>query len=467
MCGIAGAFGSAAQDGTVEEMLERIAHRGPDGRGIYRSGDLALGHVRLSIQDPLPRSDQPYTYGETVITFAGEVWNWREIREELETCGLEFETEGDTETVAAAIDFYGRSEALQLFEGLWTLAVHDRYGDSWLARDTFGKVPLYFHETGGGLLGCEVTWSSERKAWTGDARHLAEPVPPGCVVEFGATTEVFPYTGIAPTGPLTASQVLVNLREGVRTRLRLADVPVCCLISGGLDSSLILALAKEEMPDVVAYCAYADPESPDLLNARKVAAELDVPLREVEVPWPDEEAVREAIRTIEIPMKAQIEIATLCLPLAAQISADGFKVVLSGEGADEIFGGYGGMARRAGSDEEWRETRMVQIEKMARGNFIRTNKTFMRHGVEMRLPFIDRQLIEGVLAHDRQGCPPGKGLLKDAATDIIPSYIIKRQKETFQGAAGVIDHMAGVLDGKQVKRYNEIVREEFGGMVRG
>jgi asparagine synthase (glutamine-hydrolysing) len=233
------------------------------------------------------------------------------------------------------------------------------------------------------------------------------------------------------------TSVLADLRDGVALRL-VADAPLCCLVSGGLDSSLILALAKKDKPDVVAYTAKIDEASPDLIAARRICQELEVPLVEVAVEPPDAAALSQAVRAIELDSQAQVEIAALCLPLAQAIASDGFKACLSGEAADELFGGYGNMciaASRVG-DAGWRDIRVKQLDKMARGNFVRCNKAFMAHGVECRLPFMHRPLVESVLSMGKADCPPGKKLLKGIASAVLPEWVGKRTKETFQGASG-------------------------------
>lgn len=463
MCGLMGSVGAVGPP--VEEALDRIAYRGPDARGV-RALDAAIhGHVRLAIQDPDSRSDQPFIYRDLLLSYAGECWNRDLIRGELTQLGYGFETTGDTEVVAAALHAWG-TDALDRLEGMFAMVwTRERHG-TWLARDRWGKVPLYVLDDG--LMG--VAWASERRAFGGQAARAAPVSPGGWVAVNGGAAEGRWYPADPPAfrwpGVDRAAWVRDRLRRAVRDRL-LADVPLCALCSGGLDSSLVLALAARERPDVVAYVARCGPPGPDVEAARRLTAELGVELREVEVPEPTPERVREAVEAIEIPTKVQVEIALAVLPLAEAIARDGHKVVLSGDGADELFGGYGTMARRASSDDAWRRVRVERVRKMGRADLIRANKAFMRHGVESRTPFLDRRLVEAVLSLGREECPPGKRLLKEAARGVLPDWVIDRDKETFQGGTGVAALCEELFDGGQVKRYNEMAREAFGALPRG
>ena len=155
------------------------------------------------------------------------------------------------------------------------------------------------------------------------------------------------------------------------------------------------------------------------------------------------------------------------MPLAARIRAEGFTVCLSGEGADELFGGYGNMCIRSARLDEagWRDLKVYQLEKMARGNFVRCNKAFMAGGVECRLPFLDRRVVESAVNWDRAGSPPGKRALKEAARPLLPGWAIRRRKETFQGAGGAAAAAAKIFD-SPARAYNRYARAQFGHIPR-
>lgn len=457
MCGLAGAVGSPVP--VVEAMLDRVAHRGPDGRGLVEAHGALHGHVRLALVDLTAASAQPFRLGDAVLSFNGEVWNHVELRAELEALGRRFATRGDTEVLAAALDEWGVDGALPRVDGMFALA-WSKAGRTVLARDRYGKVPLYVLRRPGGRW----QWASERKAWAPPASAAAAPLPPGTRLDL-SDGKVSRWYALPSSSRHAAADLAGLLRASVRRRLA-ADAPVCVLASGGLDSSIVLAAAREVRRDVVAYAAVHDPASEDLASARRFCAELGVPLREVVVGKVGEGAARDALRSIEIATKAQVEIAVLCLPLAERIAADGFKACLAGEGADELFGGYGNMCIQAskGGDELWRDIRVAQLEKMSRGNFVRCNKAFMARGVEARLPFLSPDVVELALSLGKAGCPPGKKLLKEAFGGIIPSWIIKRQKDTFQGASGVSRDLAAAI-ADPARFYNAEARRTFGGIT--
>jgi asparagine synthase (glutamine-hydrolysing) len=432
MCGLFGAFNWSGVD--VSSRLARLAHRGPDGAGVASAGAAVHGHVRLALVDLTSASDQPFRYAGAVLSFNGEIWNWREVRHDLQALGRTFSTNGDTEVLAQALDEWSL-DALPRLQGMFAFAWSSRDGRHVLVRDRFGEVPLYVARRGDAYL-----WSSERKAF--DTSEQAIALPAGTLLDMASGILTRWYDAAAPR-PFDPRPIAELLARGVTLRAT-ADAPVCCLISGGLDSTLILHLAHQIAPpgqEVVAYTAKLDSDSADLRAARRVTDHLGVRLIEVPVQRPDAAALSAAVKAIEIPSKAQVEIAAMCMPLAAAIASDGFKACLSGEAADELFGGYGSMHIKGyrADDDEWRAVRLAQLAKMARGNFVRCNKVFMAYGVECRLPFMEQDLVEATLAMSKAQCPPGKGALKAAAEGLVPRWVIDRQKDTFQGGAGMID----------------------------
>lgn len=445
MCGIVGSY---QQDLDIDEALDLLAHRGPDGRGVVEHEGVTHGHVRLSIQDLSDASAQPFRYRDGVLSYNGELWNADPLRLELEDLGHTFATTGDTEVLAAALWEWG-DDVFHRLDGMYSFC-WTRDGWRILARDRFGKIPLYVTRKGSAWA-----WASEVKAIPGKG---AKPLPPGFTLDLDSGRLRRHYA--VPLRWREPEPLLPYLEDGVLKRL-VSDAPLCCLASGGIDSTLIMALAKSYRPDIEAFHSYIDPDSPDLAAARRITDELEIPLTEIQVPPPTEEDLIAAVKAIESPMKAQVEIAVLCIPLAKVIADNGFKVCLSGEAADELFGGYGNMAI-AGSkatDAGWQLIRLKQVEKMSRGNFVRCNKAFMAGGVECRLPYMDRGLVELVLNLRKRDCKPGKGALKEAARGFIPQWVVSRSKETFQGAGGGTAAAAEVV--ANPKRFYESVYREL------
>lgn len=450
MCGIAGTIGGTVAD--VNTMLDRIQHRGPDGRGVHEHGGTIHGHVRLAMMDLTSASAQPFRRAGGTLSFNGELWNFQELRAELMALGEKFGTTGDTEVLAAMLSRHGL-ECLPQIDGMFAFAWSSPAGEHWLVRDSFGKIPLYVNMTATGY-----SWASERKAFPKGMQPVT--IPPGSAFNLTTGQWLKWYQMPKPNG-CNPARVLELIRRGVAKRLN-ADAPVCCLISGGMDSGIILALAKEQRGDVVAFTAVFRSDTEDAKSARRLCAELGVKLFEVPVML-DERTVREAINAIEIPSKAQIEIACLCLPLARKVYAEGFRACLSGEAADELFGGYGNFCIKASKETDSGVVKLREqaLDKMARGNFIRCNKAFMAHGVECRLPFMEQELVESVIPLGKKESPPGKKLLKEACRGVIPQWVISRTKDTFQGGSGASDELARRYS-SPIKYYNAEIRSMFG-----
>lgn len=447
MCGLAGVYGGTETE--VIKMLDKIQHRGPDGNGIFIHNQAIHGHVRLSLVDLSEASSQPFCRNGHTLTFNGEIWNYKSLKNESNS---EFISNGDTEVLLDQLERFGLG-CLPDLDGMFAFVWSSPTGDHWVIRDSFGKIPIYIVKTQTGYA-----WASERKAFKRGLKPIA--IPAGTA--FNMTTGQWLKWYEAPKHQSTTpAEVIGLLDDGVQKRLE-ADAPVCCLISGGIDSSIILALAQKHNKDVTAFTAVFNEESTDLLASRKLCNELSIDLIEVPITVTSE-SIQHAIYSVEISSKAQIEITLLCIPLAERIASEGFKACLSGEAADELFGGYGNFCIQASKLEgkEILPLRQKQLEKMARGNFVRCNKAFMAAGVECRLPFMEQELVERVILLDKKESPPAKKLLKEATHDLLPSWVINRRKDTFQGASGLADEMAKRV-ANPVLFYNNELKKKFG-----
>lgn len=436
MCGVVGGLGKVDARG-----LRALKHRGPDAEGTFEGRRFWLGHTRLSIIDPQARSDQPFRRGRVVLAYNGELWNYRELRAELQALGERFSTQGDTEVVASALERWGE-EALPRFQGMFGLAWTDDEGESLrLARDRFGEVPLHV------FVGRPFAFASEVKAFRAmelDGRGV-EWVQPGEVWKvtersFQRRRWYAPMVSPLELQPEEAqARVLAGVRAGALERT-ISDVPVCTLLSGGVDSAAVAAHLVQQLPGLVGYVAVMDPKSLDLRCARETAEHLGMELREVKVPQPTAEDLAGVVEAIEQPHKAQVEIGWACTVLAQRMRADGFRVTFSGEGSDELWASYG-MSYHGIKDRGWYEYRRELFVGQHRKNFARCNKIFMRHGVECRLPFLNTGLVELALSLPESAVQKGrsrpKAVIQEAHAALLPGRVVRRPKLAFQDGMGL------------------------------
>ncbi len=466
MCGIAGAYGK-----TVDAALDAMAHRGPDARGMEQVGPyLELGHVRLSIIDLDERSNQPFTYGGTTIVFNGEIWNYRELRGDAEAAGKVFKTESDTEVLACLLDQHG-VEGLALVQGMFSVAWSRDGSDCWIARDRFGETPLHFS------MYPKFCFASEVKGLLALGIHPAniEWLPPGSVLRVTreqkklnflrwyelATCQRFDDPDQA------ANRVRDLLRWGCEERA-ISDVPVCTLLSGGIDSAAVAACLKAEaFPDLVAYTAVMDLGSPDLACARETAEMLGIQLQEVFIMPPTAEDLSGIVRLIEMPSKVQVEIGWPCLKLAEAMRSDGFKVTYSGEGSDELWGSYG-FAYHGIRSKGWFAYRRELFLGQHRKNFARCNKIFMSRSIECRLPFLSTGLVEYALGLGERAVKDGrhpKAIMSRAFRGMVPERVATREKLAFQDGLGIKRVIAKEIPAPD--RYYEAEFTNHFGLYRG
>lgn len=376
MCGFVGIYdrsGGGAKPGAVEPMLQVLMHRGPDGRGTWAEDELALGHVRLSILDLSERAHQPIVSGDgsAVLVYNGEVYNYRELRRELGGSGVRFQSSGDTEVVLQALLQWGPERAIPRFNGMFAFAYFDkRERTLWLARDRLGIKPLYVGECGSSLL-----FGSEPRALLAHpgSSHGPDRLAIASFVMRGRPDprNTF-HEGITALEPgtwwriqggsvqrrrwfhvldaLDVDRILTNggddavgrferaLDESIKLHLA-SDVPLATICSGGVDSSLITAVAKRHHPQITSYVADLPFENGEAEAAQQAADSLSVRLTRVRVEreqflrlWP------EAVLHDGHPCFHRSNVALLAL--VRKCSQDGIKVLLNGEGADELFGGY-------------------------------------------------------------------------------------------------------------------------------
>ncbi len=438
MCGVVAGLGPA----DLRPAVDALRHRGPDARGFAEVAGVRLGHTRLAIQDLDSRSDQPFRFGQVALAYNGELWNARLLRDELAGLGVTFVTSGDTEVVAAALDRWG-SDALPRLEGMFALAWTIGDGVLHLARDRFGEVPLHL-----AVSRTQAFATSEIKGLgtLGVRRPQITDVGPGehVTVRSGGLVDRRRWYA-PPVEPVVIDRAEASrglrklLDDGVMARA-ISDVPVCTLLSGGIDSAAVTHGLVRRLGTVTAYTAVYDPKARDLRCARQVAEALGIPLVEVAVPAPSSDDLAGVVRAIELDSKAQVEIAWPCLCLAQAMRADGFRVTFSGEGSDELWASYG-FAYHGLKTAGWHDYRRDLFLAQARKNFVRANKIFMAAGVECRLPFLQTPLVEFALSLPREAVQDGrarpKAVLQDAYAGSLPTEVVRRPKVAFQDGMGI------------------------------
>lgn len=444
MCGLIAAAGPA----DLGPAVAALAHRGPDASSSTTAAGVTLGHTRLAVQDPGARSDQPYRDGPLTVVYNGELFNAPAVRRLVEQAdpGRTWATTGDTEVITAALAVLG-PPVLAVLDGMFAVAwADDRApGVLHLARDRHGEVPLHVHRA------APLLAASELKAFTALGRRCGPAVVdvgPGewwTITGEEITRARFHRLTAAPAPGMTRDQAVpalaAALAQAVDRRV-ISDVPVCALLSGGIDSAAIVLELTRHHPDLTCYTARLDPRSPDLRCARETAAALGVRLVEVPVDPPTADDLTRAVEVIEQHSKAQVEIAWPCLALAAAMRSDGFRVTYSGEGSDELWASYG-FAYRGIAAAGWHGYRRDLVAAQAVRNFPRVNKAFLSAGVEARLPFLDPDLVDLALSMPRAAVqdadtPAGrKAVLQNAYSGRLPDTVTRRAKLGFQDGLGL------------------------------
>ncbi|QKW14905.1 asparagine synthetase B [Verrucosispora sp. NA02020] len=443
MCGIVLSVGPEADPAIFRRMLATLVPRGEVTETRYESGLLA-GTRRLRVVDR-DRAVQPWLSADErwLLCYNGEVFNHHELRAELTALGHRFTSASDTEVVLAAFERWGEEMVTRL-RGEYALAIAERpTGRVYLARDPLGVKPLYWSRAPGCLH-----VASEVKALV-PARAPVTEVPPGHHgwVDEDHRVHLRPYVDLLALGadqpPVTdpdeaALLVRDTLTDSIRVRLD-TDLTVGVVLSGGLDSSLALLHTAQSHPDCVAVTVGA-PGSPDLAYARRLAQELGVPHEVVELRPRDIRLadVREAIRISELTEYGDIINAVVSVPIFRRLRELGVKVVLTGDGSDELFGGYP-MYHEVGPAAS-RRLFLHKIRNLCRTELQRVDRTSMGFGVEARVPFLDLALVELAMRLPldlkmRDG--QEKWIVRRAFADLLPDYIRRRPKNPMSYSSGL------------------------------
>lgn len=440
MCGFVGVAGPGREQ-LVERLLPLLAHRGPDGSGVTAAGDYALGHRRLAIMD-LEGGAQPMAdpgSGECIV-HSGEVYNHLAMRKQLS--GNTFRTKSDAETILrlAASDL-DPGEWLPQLEGMFAFAISGPSG-LFMARDALGIKPLYV-----GRRGDHALFSSEIRPLLDAAEDIWE-FPPGSYLRTGQGLKRYRKTPDLDATPMAAHEarreLLQRLIGSVRASLT-SDVPVGALLSGGVDSSIIVAIAARFVRKMPTFSVGME-GSPDLLHARAVAEMLGT--RHRERVYTFEEAVDALPEVIGRLESFDCALVRTAIPyyLLARLASEHVKVVLAGEGADELFGGYDYLRPM---DPQALDTELRQITlSMHNTNLQRCDRMGMAHGLEVRVPFLDDPALVEFAMRLRPELKlagksrTGKWVLRNAALAFLPLEIVGRPKARLADGSGLGERMS-------------------------
>jgi asparagine synthase (glutamine-hydrolysing) len=451
MCGIAG-IANAADERVVREMLGTLRHRGPDDTGYHQDDHHALAHARLSIID-LGGGKQPMSdaAGRNHVVFNGEIYNYQDLRDELGDG--QFRTNSDTEVLLHLAHSEDEPrEWVARLDGMFAFALAQDDGLT-LARDPLGIKPLYVGVREGALV-----FGSEIKAMLVACDEVDE-FPPGHIyTPDGGMQRYYELEGGAESVTTVGEAqrgIRTRIEAAVRKRL-LADVPVGVFLSGGLDSSLIAALARRYKDPLDSF-AVGTEDSEDLLRSRRVAEYLGT--RHHERTYTLEEALAVLPEVIYYLESFDCALVRSAIPnyLLAKLASEHVTVALSGEGADELFAGYSylkGIEPRLLQDELLHITRALHNT-----NLQRCDRMSMAHGLEVRVPFLDIDLVSYAFGMDTKLKLHGdeqteKWILRRVAQELLPDDTAWRRKAKFAVGAGLSDALGRYAD-------REISDEDF------
>lgn len=458
MCGIVCAFDikSNQQDlrSVVLKMSKKVRHRGPDWSGIFYSDKAILAHERLSIVDPQSGKQPLYSKdGNLVLTINGEIYNHQEIRRRYEN-SWQFLTKSDCEVILPLYNEKGPAFIEEL-NGIFAFALYDKEKDSYfIARDHIGIIPLYI---GWDSFG-NFFVASELKALEGVCLTIKEFLPGHYlyskegVMKKWYKRDWMDYEAVKDNQ--TSISDLRDALEAAVHRQLMSDVPYGVLLSGGLDSSVISAIAKKFAPRRIETQDKAEawwPQlhsfavglegSPDLAAARKVAEHIGTIHHEINFTVQEGlDAIRDVIYHIETYDVTTIRASTPMYLLARVIKSMGVKMVLSGEGSDELFGGYL-YFHKAPDAQSFHEETVRKISKLHLYDCLRANKSLAAWGVEGRVPFLDKEFMDVAMRLNPEDKMIRNGkiekwVLRKAFEDYLPESVAWRQKEQFSDGVG-------------------------------
>jgi asparagine synthase (glutamine-hydrolysing) len=470
MCGIVCAFELKQSSGELRPqvlgMSKNIRHRGPDWSGIFSNEKAVMAHERLAIVDPTSGNQPLFSEdGRYILAANGEIYNHKELRAQFEG-KYNFQTESDCEVILALYQEKGPSFVDEM-NGIFGFTLYDTLTDEYfIARDHMGIIPLYMGWDQNGTFYV----ASELKALEGVCSKI-ELFPPGHYLVSGSDAPVQWYSrdwmeyDAVKDNQTSIEDLHDALASSVRRQL-MSDVPYGVLLSGGLDSSVTSALAKvyaakriESEGDQDAWWpqlhsfAIGLEGSPDLAAAAKVAKHIDTVHHEIKFTIQEGlDAIRDVVYHLETYDITTIRASTPMYLMARAIKALGIKMVLSGEGADELFGGYL-YFHKAPTPKDFHEETVRKLDKLHQYDCLRANKSLAAWGIEGRVPFLDKEFMDvamrinpsdKMITSDRME----KWVIRKAFEKYLPESVAWRQKEQFSDGVGYdwIDTLKEVVE---------------------
>ncbi|WP_316753353.1 asparagine synthase B [Pedobacter gandavensis] len=435
----------------VLEMARRIRHRGPDSSGIYGSYKAHLAHERLAISDFETGSQPLYNADQSVVLVVnGEIYNHEQLRGEIGV--YPYQSQSDSEVLMALYLKYG-IDFLDKLNGMYAFAIYDTRNDSFfIARDHLGIIPLYHGYDSKG----QYFIASELKSLEGFCDTIAQ-FPPGHYLYSREGMTPIPYykrewedfDAVAANISTDTNLLRQSLENSVRRQMAL-EVPFAVLLSGGLDSSIIASIAKQEINEQNRLMNQQIPlhsfaiglqGAPDLLAARKVADYLGTTHHEVQFTLEEGiDALRDVIYSLETYDVTTVRASTPMYLLARVMKSMGIKAVLSGEGSDELFGGYL-YFHKAPSARAFHEETVRKLKKLYLYDCLRANKSLSAWGIEGRVPFLDIDFVDTAMRINPSlklidKSHMEKWILRKAFENCLPDEILWRQKEQFSDGVG-------------------------------
>lgn len=456
MCGIIGYYGENKIN--IDKFIENTKHRGKDSTKYIKKDKAILGINRLAIVD-LKYGNQPlFNHNKSIcIVGNGFIYNYESIMSDLKNIGILFSTNNDFQVIPYLYELYGE-ECVKYLDGMFAFCLYDSINKKYMVcRDHIGKKPLYYLKNDN-----EYFFASESKAFLEVSKNLEYiyELGPGSriIINKNMEMQIDKYYNI----PLMKQVVNKNhvrslLENAVKKRLR-ADVEVGTFLSGGIDSSIVTAIASKYNPNIKAITVGLK-DSPDLINAKLVAKKLGI--EHIIVDFTTEqliELIPKIIWHLESYNPSAINCALVNYLAAKKAKESGITVILCGEGADEIFGGYlvlRNMDTKTFIDSSWTMIKNIHMTECKR-----LDRSTMAVTLEARCPFLDRNLVEYAinLPHSCKikninGKKIEKYILRESCNDLLPEQVLWREKEPFDqgsGGRGIIETINNLISDKEV-----------------